>query len=77
MNTIKLNNRKYTLIEEIMRIDSDEILEKLENLIDKEKHLKKSPLSYTVDEIKQEVAEAEAEIIQYSQDEVKAMTWKK
>jgi hypothetical protein len=30
-----------------------------------------------VDEIKQEVAEAEAEIIQYSQDEVKAMTWKK
>lgn len=77
MTTIELNNRKYTLIEEIMRIDSDAVIEKIEKLIDKEKHYKKSPLLYTVEELKQEVAEAENEIVNYSQDDVKAMSWKK
>jgi len=42
MTTIKLNNRKYTLIEEIMRIDSDAVIEKIEKLIDKEKQYKKA-----------------------------------
>jgi len=77
MTTIELNNRKYTLIEEIMRIDSDAVIEKIEKLIDKEKRYKKSPLSYTVEELKQEVAEAEKETVIYSQDDVKAMSWKK
>lgn len=77
MTTIELNNRKYTLIEEIMRIDSDEVIEKIEKLIDKEKQYKKSPLSYTVEELKQEVAEAENETLLYGQDEVKAISWKK
>lgn len=77
MTTIELNNRKYTLIEEIMRIDSDVIIEKIEKLIDNEKRYSKSPLSYTVEELKQEVAESESETVFYSQDEVKAMSWKK
>ena len=77
MTTIELNNRKYTLIEEIMRIDSDVIIEKIEELIDSEKRYPKSPLSYTIEELKQEVAESERETILYSQDEVKAMSWKK
>ncbi len=77
MTTIELNNRKYTLIEEIMRIDNDAVIEKIEKLIDKEKQSKKSPLSYTVEELKLEVAEAENETVNFSQDEVKAMSWKK
>ncbi len=77
MNTIDLNNRKYTLIEEIMHIDSDAILEKIEELIQKENQYKKSPLSYTIEELKQEVAEAEKETGLYTQDEAKAMSWKK
>ena len=77
MTTIELNNRKYTLIEEIMRIDSDAVIEKIEKLIDNEKQYKKSPLSYTVEELKQEVAEAEDETVNYSQDDVKAMSWRK
>jgi len=77
MTTIELNNRKYTLIEEIMRIDSDLVIEKIEKLIDSEKRYSKSPLSYTIEELKQEVAESESETILYSQDEVKAMSWKK
>jgi len=77
MTKIELNNRKYTLIEEIMRIDSDAVIEKIEKLIDKEKQHKKSPLSYTVEELKHEVAEAENETVNYTQDDVKAMSWKK
>ena len=77
MTTLELNNRKYTLIEEIMRIDSDAVIEKIEKLIDKEKQYKKSPLSYTIEELKQEVAEAEIETVKFSQEEVKAMSWKK
>ena len=42
MTTPELNNRKYTLIEEIMRIDSDAVIEKIEKLIDKEKQYKKA-----------------------------------
>jgi hypothetical protein len=77
MTTTELNNRKYTLIEEIMRIDSDAVIEKIEKLIDMEKRYKKSPLSYTLEELKQEVAEAENETVIHSQEEVKAMSWKK
>ncbi len=77
MNILDLNNRKYSLIEEIMRIDSDTVIEKIEKLIDKEKQYEKSPLSYTVEELKLEVAEAEKETARYSQDDVKAMSWKK
>ena len=77
MTTLELNNRKYTLIEEIMRIDSDAVIKKIEKLIDKEKQYKKSPLSYTIEELKQEVAEAEIETVKFSQEEVKAMSWKK
>lgn len=77
MTTIELNSRKYTLIEEIMRIDSDAVIEKIEKLIDSEKQHPKSPLSYTVEELKQEVAESESETVLHSQDEVKAMSWKK
>jgi len=60
-----------------MRIDSDAVIEKIEKLIAKEKHYKESPLSYSVEELKQEVAEAENETVIYSQEEVKAMSWKK
>jgi len=77
MTTIELNNRKYTLIKEIMRIDSDAVIEKIEKLIDKEKQYKKSPLSYTVEELKHEISEAENETVNYGQDDVKAMSWKK
>ena len=77
MTTIELNNRKYTLIEEIMRIDNDAVIEKIEKLIDSEKRYPNSPLSYTIAELKQEVAESESETVLYSQDEVKAMSWKK
>ncbi|MDP2887937.1 MAG: hypothetical protein Q8P34_03100 [Bacteroidota bacterium] len=77
MTTIELNNRKYTLIEEIMRIDSDVIIEKIEKLIDSEKRYSKSPTSYTIEELKHEVAESESETVLHSQDEVKAMLWKK
>ena len=75
MTTLELNNRKYALIEEIMRIDSDRIIEKIEKLIAKEIKYKKSPLSYSVEELKQEVAEAENETVIYSQEEVKAMSF--
>jgi len=77
MTTIELNNRKYSLIEEFMRIESETVIEKIEKLIDKEKRYKKSPLSYTADELKREVAEAEIESVIYSHKEVKAMLWKK
>ena len=77
MNTTELNNRKYTLIEEIMRIENDAVIEKIEKLIAGENQTTKSPLAYTVEEIKQEVAEAEKESNMYTQDEVKAMSWKK
>ena len=72
MDTNDFNNRKYTLIEEIIRLESVVIIEKIEKLIHKENQLKKSPLSYVVEELKQEVAEAEKEIVLYSQDEVRA-----
>ena len=77
MTTIELNNRKYTLITEIMRIDSEAVIEKIEKLINKETSHKKSPLSFTIEELKQEIAEAEKETDLYSQDKVKAMLWKK
>lgn len=77
MNTIDFNNRKYTLIEEIMRIDSDVLLEKIEKFIAKESLPEKSPLGYTTDELRREIAEAENESDSYSHEEVKAMSWKK
>lgn len=77
MTTIELNNRKYTLITEIMRIDSEAIIEKIERLINKEILHRKSPLSFTVEELKQEIAEAEKETDLFSQDKLKAMSWKK
>jgi len=82
MTTTELNNRKYTLITEIMRIESEDVIKKIEKLINKETlHkktlLKKSPLSFTVEELKLEIAEAEKETVLYSQDKVKAMSWKK
>lgn len=77
MTTIELNNRKYTLITEIMRIDSEAVIEKIEKFLDKETRYKKSPLSFTEEELKLEIAEAEKETVLYSQDEVKAMSWKK
>lgn len=61
MSTIELNNRKYTLIEEIMGIENDAIIEKIEKLVANEKKSTKSPIAYTLEEIKQEVAEAEKE----------------
>lgn len=77
MNTLELNNRKYTLITEIMRIDSEAVIEKIEKLIDKETSHKKSPLSFSLEELKQEIVEAEKETVLFSQDEVKTMSWKK
>ncbi len=77
MNSTELKNRKYTLIEEIMRIESDSVIEKIEKLIEAENLHIKSPLSYSVEELKHEVAEAEKESESYTQEEVKAMTWKK
>jgi low affinity Fe/Cu permease len=75
MTTIELNNRKYSLISEIMNIDSEAIIDKIEKIIKKESH-PKSPLSFTVEELKQEIIEAEKETISHSHDDVKAMSWK-
>ncbi|HET6558802.1 MAG TPA: hypothetical protein VFG54_15895 [Prolixibacteraceae bacterium] len=77
MNTIDFNNRKYMLLEEIMRIDSDTLLEKIEKVIAKDKRTQKSPLAYTIDELKHEIAAAENESDSYSHEDVNAMSWKK
>jgi hypothetical protein len=73
----ELNNRKYTLITEITRIENEAVIKKIEKLIDKETKSNKSPLSFTQEELKLEIAEAEKETILHSQNEVKAMSWKK
>ena len=36
MTTKELNNRKYTLITEITRIESEAVIEKIKELIDRE-----------------------------------------
>jgi hypothetical protein len=77
MTTSELNNRKYTLITEITRIENEAVIKKIEKLIDEETKSNKSPLSFTHEELKLEIAEAEKQTILYSQDEVKAMSWKK
>jgi hypothetical protein len=77
MTTIELNSRKYSLIAEIMRINSEDVIERIENLINSETQYKRSPLSFTVEELKIEIAEAENESVLFNQDEVKTMTWKK
>lgn len=77
MTATELNNRKYSLITEITRIENEAVIKKLEKLIDKETKSNKSPLSFTPEELKLEIAEAEKQTILYSQDEVKAMTWKR
>jgi hypothetical protein len=77
MNTIEFNNRKYTLISEIMTIDSEAVIDKIEKIIIKETLDKKSPLSFTVEELKQEIIEAQKETFSYSHDDVKAMSWKR
>ena len=77
MTAKELNNRKYTLITEITQIENEDVIKKIEKLIEKETKSIKSPLSFTTDELKLEIAEAEKETILYSQDEVKAMSWKK
>lgn len=81
MNTTELNNRKYTLISEITRIESEEVIKKIEKLIDKEiltekNLLKKSPLAFTVEELKFEIEEAEKETGFYTQEQVSSMSWK-
>lgn len=77
MTTKELNNRKYTLITEITYIENEAVIAKIEKLIEKETKANKSPLSFSPEELKVEIAEAEKETILYSQDEVKAMSWKK
>lgn len=65
------------LLEEIMRIDSDALLAKIEKVIAKERRTQKSPLAYSIDELKQEIAAAENESDSYSHEEVKTLSWKK
>ena len=77
MTTKELNNRKYTLITEITNIENEAVIKNIENLIEKETRSNKSPLSFTPEELKLEIAEAEKQTILYSHDEVKAMSWKK
>ncbi len=77
MNTLELNNRKYTLIEKIMRLESDITIKKIEDIVAAESPLQSSPIAYTLEEIKQEVEEAEKETGLYSQEVVKTMSWKK
>jgi hypothetical protein len=77
MTTLELNNRKYTLITEIMRIESELVIEKIEKLLVEEPFSKKSPLSFTMDELKIEIEEAEKEGTSYSHDEVKTLSWEK
>lgn len=82
MTTTELNNRKYTLIKEITCLESEDVIEKIERLISKEtlhKKLlhKKSPISFTEEELKLEIEEAEKETDLYTNEEVKAMSWKK
>jgi hypothetical protein len=77
MTTIELNNLKYNLITEILSIESASVIEKIEKLIFEETHCKKSPLSFTLEELRHEIGEAEKEVTSYSQDEVKSMSWKK
>jgi len=77
MTTKELNNRKYTLITEITQIENEAVIKKIEKLIERETMSNKSPLSFTPEELNLEIAEAEKQTILYSQDEVKAMSWKK
>lgn len=82
MTTTELNNRKYALIAEITQIENEDVIKKIEKLIDREtlhqkSLLKKSPLAFSAEELKSEIAEAEKEANAYSQDKVKAMSWKK
>jgi hypothetical protein len=82
MTTTELNNRKYALIAEITQIESEDVIKKIEKLIDREtihkqNLLKKSPLAFSAEELNLEIAEAEIESTAYSQDDVKDMTWKK
>lgn len=77
MTTTELNNRKYSLITEITRIENEAVIKKIEKLIEKETKSNKSPLSFTPQELKLEIAEAEKQTILFSQVEVKTMSWKK
>lgn len=82
MTTTELNNRKDALIAEITQIENEDVIKKIEKLIDREtlhqrNLLKRSPLAFTDEELKSEIAEAEKEANSYFQDEVKAMSWKK
>lgn len=77
MTTTELNNRKYSLITEITRIENEAVIKKIEKLIDKETRSNKSPLSFTTEELKLEIAEAEKQTVLFSQNEVKTMSWKK
>jgi len=77
MTTKELNNRKYTLITEITQIENEAVIKKIEKLIERETMSNKSPLSFTPEELNLEIEEAEKQTILYSQDEVKAMSWKK
>ncbi len=76
MTTLELNNRKYCIISEIMRIESEALIDRIEKIIKQETHAQ-SPLSFTFDELKQEIEEAEKETISYNHHEIKEMSWKK
>ena len=77
MTFLELNNRKQSLAAKILKIDNENMILKIEKLIDMEKHSSKSPLSFSVEELKFEITEAENETGSFSQDDLKAMKWEK
>jgi hypothetical protein len=60
-----------------MSIESESVIEIIEKLLVEESSCKKSPISFTIEELKHEIREAEKEGTSYSQDEVKSMSWEK
>jgi len=71
MTFLELNKRKQSLVSKILKIDNETMILKIEKLIDMEKHLSNSPLSFTVDELKFEISEAEKESDSYNQVDLK------
>lgn len=75
MNNIQLEAAKASLIREILGIDDAGQLERVKHLLHSFSEEKKAPCRFTVDELKREIAAAEAEFaangIGYTAEEVR------
>lgn len=61
MNYMELEAAKTALVREILGIDSAEQLERVKHLLHSFREEEKPPCCFTVDELKREIAAAEAE----------------